>query len=331
MTANSCTSNSKPRPALFRSWVTRFFAVIISVSVTFFVLTELFIRYEVEPKDHFEQSIRVFYGSDKENVILGDSIPARGFTGRPEFVNLAFSGENARRMNIKARAYFQERKPGMVVVSANYNLFNRKAESTRGYEHIYQHYSPKALRVMEPRHRERVLRYWEAILKNGELRPRGRVLPDGTLLSTNAEEYLIYARQGPDELVTRATWMLGRGVPGPDFDTSVHAELYEDLMRFLKEKGADVCVVTFPVAPNFRPEMMKRPVFARVHEYFARVAARHGFKYRNYWDAIDTPSDLMDEVHLTPSGARKLTDMIVRDCFGLEPVTSPTAARSDSR
>ena len=250
--------------------------VALAVFLAFLAATEAMIRVLIEPEDHFEQHIGVFYRSNSGNTVFGDSIPANGMIlDRSDFVNLASVSETPRQMLIKMRHYYARRRPGQVVIGANVNLLARNPALTFDYERIFGMPQRPLLRILEPHKRRLAGKYWQVLLLKGEFRSKFRVLRYGGLVLTHPERYGAFARLSDDARRDLARQELLSNVPRPEWRNE-NVEYLRRSLRFLTERAARVCLVTFPKSPAYRALASEVEEVAGVRSMFRRIAPPGG-------------------------------------------------------
>ncbi|GJL54490.1 MAG: hypothetical protein NPIRA02_16220 [Nitrospirales bacterium] len=317
----------------FRTWSVFFLAAVFSLFFLFLISSEWLVRSKVEPNDHYAQSINVFFESDRRNVVFGDSISLYGFRGQPDFVNLALQGETLERTEIKVRGYFQAKRPGRVILGANHNVFqpegdngvlrvtpileaNTDPRSLSNYKKIFLRGNHGMWRSLRPTHTHRLLQYWKVFLLKGKFETKFQILPDGTLVPLDPEENIRYARMPETERIRRARNTVMKEIPGINLLGSKAAKIYHSMVKFLRSREADVCLVTYPMSPAFRQAAKEYPAYAAVPVFFENFAKKQKVKYVNYWDRLSDLKDFTNENHLSNLGALKIGKLVVRDCFG---------------
>ena len=307
----------------FRGWFWLVVGLAGSAVLGFAGASEYLIRAKVEPVDVFEQSIDVFQAARARgvrNAAFGDSIPARGllFEGG-DFINLAFPGERPKRTEIKLEAYFRDIQPGRVILPANANLLKRPLDDTRGYEDIFARSTRKPLHLLEDRHRGYLYDYWRTLLikrrfeTSVRIGAAGGLLPiDPAALSTFATGDAAQRRQEAEELVLR-------DLPPDDeawFRDNPNIAIMRDMLAFLAARKAEVCLVRFPTAPEYRNLAAQHPAFARANRAFERLAAEFNVPLRDYRALYDEPRLFENPNHINHLAAPDFTRKVLDDCFG---------------
>ena len=298
-----------------RAWTLSFLTALGATILLFGIGSELMVRYLVVPHDPFEQSVMVFNQATSPNAAFGDSIVARGFHGQKEFVNLAFPADHLTLVDIKARAYFARRDPGRIIISATNALGDRPLEDDLNYTSIYQNKTRGLLRFLEPRHRPRVVAYWWTLLIKGKFSPASAVREDGTLVSTDLSKDEEWAHSNPEGRRTEALGFAVRAAPPNQLKEYEAPKVLVPLLRFLVERSAKVCLVRFPVAPEFRRAANAIPAYSLAREWYAATAHETGVQYVDLWDFSNDPSFFADPTHMTQHGAKKFGEVVVNRCF----------------
>ena len=305
----SSTSSSKT----FVRW---FLAVLAVLVVGFGVGSEVLIRTRVEPNHNFYEYLRLFRDSKSVNAIFGDSHAAYGLTGNDGFVNLANAGDSMYGIYEKLRTYFAGRRPGKVILQAGLHHFSRGYHLWRPadaeFTHLLDTFDPLTPRILTGPSAQELFGYWRVFLSGHEFVPRHPILSDGSRPVARDGRYLAYT---PQHRRVGALRYARQVEPVVGVETSPVAGLYVRAVDYLLERGARVCLVTFPVTTDFKGAVRKLPRFARAREFFANLAKRKGIGYVDGWE-VPLPDEMFDDYdHLSADGARRLTSIVVTRCF----------------
>ena len=290
--------------------------IALVVSVLFLVATESLIRSKIVPYHPFYRSLELFKNAQSPNAIFGDSHFAYGVVGLDGFVNLAYPGNNFDAIVEKIRLYFSDKPPGRIILQAGVHHFSQNFLFRRPNESrsIKEDLKPRRftdLFVVHNQHRSHLFGYWDVYLSGREFTPKTQFVTEE--LRANEPNYL----DVPAETRRVASARIARILqPVPTFRQTHVAKLYEDVVKFLKERGGDVCLVTLPVVAELRNEIHATPLFTKVTNYFGEIAAKYGATYRNF---LITPMDenfFSDPHHLNITGARAVSSQVAKSCFG---------------
>lgn len=307
------SSDRRRRPAL---WPAATAGGALLAFALFLGASEAIVRLLVEPQDHFERHVAVFRAATAADAVFGDSVAANGLIlDDPGFVNLASPGEGPKQMLVKARAYFAGRAPGRVIVGANVNLLGRQPEDTAGYEVVFGPDGRPPLRILEPQTRRLVAEYWRVLLTRGQFESIFEVLPHGGLVLSDPAGYDRFARLPEAERREEARRELADNVPDPAFAAGNLRHL-DELVRFLANAGAEVCLVRLPKSPAYRRLAPEYPAVAAAHEAIGRMARATGVRHVDLWTALDDPRHYRNSDHLTAAGGRLAGRLALDACFG---------------
>jgi hypothetical protein len=307
----------------FRAWFWLVVGVALAAVGGFAAASEYLVRTQIEPVDAFEQSIGVFQRARERgvrNAAFGDSIPARGllFAG-DDTVNLAFPGERPKRTAIKLEAYFRDIRPGRVILPANANMLKRPLDDTRGYEDIFTRTARKPVRLMEDRHRGYLYDYWRTLLVKRRFESSVRLAPLGGLLPVDPQALSSFATGGEAVRRREAEELVLRDLP-PDeedwFAQNPNLAIMRDMLGFLRRRGAEVCLVRFPTAPEYRRLAAQHPAFERASRAFERLAAEFGVPLKDYRERYDNPRLFENPNHINHLAAPEFARTALADCFG---------------
>ena len=104
---------------------------------------------------------------------------------------------------------------------------------------------------------------------------------------------------------------------GPAPEQQAYRETYAKMLSGLKAKGADICMVTFPLSPDYRTALdtVKDEERDALMAFFRNEASRIDARYVNWEDATDRPSDFRDTDHLNGEAAKRLSPDLMTRCF----------------
>lgn len=303
-----------------RLWI--WFAATVAAGLLGFVAllgaSEFVVRYRVEPKDHFWRNVAVFFSSKSENVVLGDSIAARGFHGAPGFVNLALPGEPPILTELKLAAYFRSTRPNKVIVSLNPNIFRRSSNiNLKQYREIYLSPKEPLLKIFKQRHKDRMLGYWLIWLSGREFESNVTVPSEGGILLRNPAENSEYANRREEVRLEEATKNVSRDLISEKFKGHENLKIIARIVEFVRSKGGEICLVEFPYAPEYRRATQQFPRFEEARKFLREFAESTGAHYVDFWDRYDDAKFFLDPSHLNEAGARDFAPQAVRECFGV--------------
>ncbi len=315
----------------FRSYFLIFLAVSVLLKGGFLIASELLLNFPALATDRFETHLRFFKSATATNVIFGDSHAQLGFTGVPGFINLAHESENIEVIKGKAEIYFEDKKPNLVILQADPHMFSMWREAIpygltvdeeqadiEGYLDNYRNSRSviegliRSIRVLSADHRPNLLNYWKDLFRNEELDPVSEFLSDGAYVYSGTWS------SAPAETRRKHAERRVQNQEPIELSQSRLLPVYEDLLRFLIEEGARVCLVGFPVAQEQREVATRYPAFHRARSYFQRLSGRYGVPYVDFWDAVDDQSAFYDSDHLRLDSAPEFARRAASECFSLE-------------
>jgi len=278
--------------------------------------SEFLVRTRVEPNDHFWRNVAIFFSARSGNVVLGDSIPARGFHGAEGYVNLAMPGEPPVVTELKASVYLNSRTPQNVIISLNPNIFRRATRvRMEQYHDIYVAPREPLLRISKVRHKERMLGYWLVWLSGREFHNNVNIPAAGGIVMRNPAENLAYAKMSPAARRDDAADNVARDMIGEAYREHENMQIIGRIVAHARSKGGKTCLVTFPYSPEYRLAARAYPRFDEVRAYFRGFAAQVGARYVDAWSRYDDTTQFLDPSHLTEDAARRFAPEVVRECF----------------
>ena len=286
--------------------------VTLVIGLGFAAATEALVRLRVEPVDLLARHIVFFSETDSRNAVFGDSHMSLGFTGADGFVNLAFPGENLATIVGKARLYYRDREPGRVILQADPSMLAavRDAEPPTAYETLVGEIARRWVTSLSPRHRPRLMAYWQVFVDGDGFSANRDVQVDGAQTMTGRFGELSEAQR-----LAAATDEATGQRPPSDLGVSVGLPALDQLVAELTQRGAEVCLVTMPMAPEYQAVANAMPEFAAARLEFDRLADRHRVARIDFWDAAVDPAQFLNQDHLNHQGATRIAPSIVGQCF----------------
>ncbi|MEL0105640.1 MAG: hypothetical protein VW802_01675 [Rhodospirillaceae bacterium] len=300
----------------FKGFIRSFFIITVIVLLIFITCTELLIRVKVIPHHNDYKYFDLFNRTSFSNASFGDSHVAYGISGLPNFVNLAYGGNSFLSISGKARAFYSKRSPDKVILQAGPHHFSRgfldwRPDETKEFINNLHGHPWYHLKMLQSFHRIEIFNYWITFLKKGEFKPQKKFMPDGSRLSS-----IIYTYT-PDKIREESADRIFKILrPVPDFKKSSVAKEYKDVLIFLKQKKADVCLVTLPIASTLRRKVKKDPLFQETFRFFERLAKITNVKYVNLYDYDIADNLFSDAHHLNGGGAQLISKIIFNRCYG---------------
>lgn len=311
---NSSTSNFRVQGHI------RLFGLTVTIGlVMLFAASEVLVRGSVLPQDDLKKHVKLFSSSLRSDAAFGDSHVARGFVPPQQMINLAYPSESIPQIDWKIRRYYATRKPGRIILQADPHMFAvyRLNRPLGDYPKIFEQPSQPSIlgvQILNNRFRANLVNYWTSFLKNGgRLISKIKITENGAHLSPGDEskkdvrlrKYEASIRVGIHDIPTEER-------------AGEYRKIYSKLLDFLADKDANVCMVSFPLSPDYREAMAKEDMAARddLMQYFIAEARRTNSAYLNLIQHVDTLSKFRDTDHLNAEAAKEISPYIVNACFG---------------
>lgn len=274
--------------------------------------TEAIIRSRVDGVHPLQKYVRLFRETKSANVVFGDSMAAGGFTGVAGFVNLAREGDTFPQIDRKVRLYFAQRRPDRVIIEAGLHHFSQSYLASHDDDEFPRQLAGQGygLKVFEGVYRAESLTYWKLALTGQPFVPKYGFESDGARLKDTR-----FSQEAPATRQVTAVREAAGLLPVPAARRDRLWQGYAEMVRFLRDKGARVCLVAFPYAPEMQAAIAAHPQYGEVRAGFADLARRTGAVYV---DLIDAP--LGDELfenptHLNGFGAHLVAPDMEKRCF----------------
>ncbi len=281
--------------------------------------TAALVGYVVEPNDRVIQSLALVQQATAKDAAFGDSHFAWGFVGRPDFPTFAAEGETMADMELRVRYYFRDKQPGKVVIQGDPHAFaSYKLErATHGY---LNNLDNRFWQRFADHHRPYLGKYWELYLERGEraFRPRNE-LRWGWIVGQED-----WSKLDPAARLGQASARVRQLNPAADFQRNEFAQSFRRTLTFLRQRGAQVCVITSPVSYEYHKFASENPGTAAAVAFIRSVAEEHQDRHVNFFDLYARPEFagfFRDMDHLNQRGAPLFTEKVISACFGRGPGT----------
>ena len=286
--------------------------VALAIGLGFAAATEALVRWRVEPVDLFARHVVFFGTADSADAVFGDSHMSLGFTGAEGFVNLAFPGENLATIAGKARLYYRHRAPGRVILQADPSMLSavRDAEPATAYAPLIGETARRWVTSLSLRHRPRLMAYWQVFFERGGFAANRDIQADGAQTKTGRFDQMPQAERSAAALA-EATHQR----PPGDLGNSPELAALDQLAADLAARGAEVCLVTMPMAPEYREIADVMPEFALARHAFDDLADRHRVARVDLWSVAIDPAHVLNQDHLNHQGGGAIAPRIVSACF----------------
>jgi hypothetical protein len=298
----------------FSGYLRRFFLVQVTVLAVLLGTSIVLVKNYVEPHDRVIKSLDLIQKETATNAAFGDSHFAWGFVGTRDFPTLGAEGETIPDMELRVRYYFRDKTPGKVVIQGDPHSFAGYKVDRATHEYLQNMDNEFWQRFLE-HHRQYLGLYWQRVFQHGRLdvfRPADTLSwgwivghEQWSSLDSNVRKGLARAREAYQK-------------PDPGFRNQEPAQSLKRTLEYLRRRGAEVCVVTTPVSPEYFEYARADSSTADALNYVRRVADQTGAHYVNMFDYFARPefaNYFRDMDHLNEIGAPRFTSKVLADCF----------------
>jgi DltD protein len=306
----------------FRRFLVRALAVQLLTLGVALAATVLLVKYAVEPNDRVVNSLKLVQRAKATDAAFGDSHFAWGFVGSADFPTIAAEGETIADMELRLRYYYRDKKPGRVIIEGDPHEF--AAYKLERATHAYlDNMGSGFWERFTAHHRPYLWLYWQRALGSGPaaFRPKNE-LRYGWIVG--------HDRWSDLDTTARLALAADRVVhhlPADNFRSTPFSASFERSLAFLKERGADICVITSPVSSEYYRYASQQPKLAAVLAFVQEMARKYGARYVNFYDMWARPEYdpyFLNMDHLNAVGAPLFTAKAVEGCFG--PVSGSFAS-----
>jgi len=293
-------------------------AVCFMAGLTLLGASEYLLRSQIAPQDEFIAHTKLFATSPLADAAFGDSHVARGFVPPKGMVNQAYPSESIPRMAWKTQTYYADKAPGRVIIQADPHMFApyRLGQTLGDYPEQFKNPTPTkfGLFLSIPRYRANLVNYWASFVRKG-----GRLKSEITFTEGGAHLSPGDISKEPERFRTLAAKRRAAVHDlGPLPTQQAYRDIYATMLTDLTTKGADICMVTFPVSSDFRAALksVKDTERADIFAFFKAEAKRTGANYVNWEAASDVRSHYRDTDHLNGAAAAFMSPDLMTQCFG---------------
>ena len=274
--------------------------------------SEWLLRTRVAPNDAAQAHYRFFAAAASPDAAFGDSQMAFAFSGAPGFVNLAHLGEAAQAIRYKIEAYYSERTPGRVILQANPSMFSQAYENDDAEAQIARYRPEQRLLLLAPEYRGELATFWRMFLTRQPFEPNVEFLADGSRARNRkwAEKPERERRALSEEGAA-----FRQPMPMDELRSSRGFAAFRESIAYLVGKGAKLCLVDVPVAPELAAAVDALPRYAATAGLIAETARGFGAAYVDMHGRYDDPALFDDQNHLNPAGAARFTAEVLEACF----------------
>jgi len=258
--------------------------------------------------------VHLIYTKIDRNIVVGDSHFYRTFIANDDFLNLGLGGTTIPMMKIIVEQYFKYDQPGKVIIEASPQLFSEDylGRNTQGYEGYFNQNYPLTIKIyiLEPGIGSWIknINSMEDFSRLVEDRKEGEMdlTVTGNWKKIDAQDRLIRTRNRVRK-------------QEPDIPVSQEVVItYEEMIGFLVERGADVCMFRTPVDETYLETIEANLSFAKSLEIFQNIAIEYGVPYVDFQDLnYDFSLDkFINQDHITPMASADIAPLIYSACFG---------------
>lgn len=257
--------------------------------------------------------VNLIYTEKNQNVVVGDSQMYRAFIANDDFLNLGMGGTTIPMMEIIVDQYFKYQDPGKVIIEVAPQLFSEDyiERDTQGYDGFFtQNYPiPLKIYILEPGTGSWIknIRSFNDFSRLTKDRREGEAkkTAEGNWQDLSYQNRLIRTRNR----IRRQEPVL--------WAAQDIIEMYGDIVGYLIERDADVCMFRTPVDETYLDLIEDHPSFEGASEIFRDISIENGVRYVDFRD-LDYDFSLdkfLNQDHITPQASADIAPLIYSACF----------------
>lgn len=294
----------------FRRYLTIFLLVTIMPLGLLAVASEYVIRTRVIPNDYLFRRIQLFVARSAADAAYGDSHVQGMLTGMPAMLNFGQGSDSIFDVGWKIRTYHHGQRGFRLILEGSPQMFRRN-DGPRAQTLQYAGFGRTPLHVGTAYFRHQLPRIWGALWTNPEFRNRRVFFGDGGEGNPTR-----IAETAPDILAASITKEYADQRPPSGFQQGAMAREYEAIAAFLRERHAEVCILTTPLFPAYARIATQDPQFRLARSWFDALAERYRFKRVDIMDNRIDPKYFANADHINAAGAPVIGPLVYQACFG---------------
>lgn len=257
--------------------------------------------------------IDLIYTKNNSNVVIGDSHIYRAFIANDDFLNLGLGGTTIPMMKIVVGQYFKYQEPGKVIIEVAPQLLSEDYlnRDTLGYELYFNQNYPFPIKIylLEPG-----IGSWIKDIKS--INDFSRLTEDRKEGETHLTISGNWKNLSLDDRMVRARNRIRNQEPNINAAQEV-IKTYEEMIEFLVELGADVCMFRTPVDETYLDLIEGNPSFTKSLEIFQRISIENGVRYVDFQDLNYNFSldKFINQDHITPKASADIAPLVNNSCF----------------
>jgi hypothetical protein len=305
---SSSTSNSK-----------RYLIVTLSVVLLnggfFVVASEWLLRVRVAPNQNIERHAEFFRSVTRSGAAFGDSHVAMSIVGDAEIANLGFPGDSLQEVIGKAKLYFTRIPPGKVLLQADPQQL-AAVRLNKSFDPIRSMFDQETtllsmLKLSVPIYRNNILGHWQSFLNGAEFRALRTFDPvDGSQTTTTT-----FADWSEDRVRDFVKRILTDQIHVETEASHPTLQQYKNLIQWLTARGAQVCLVAYPVSQPFIAVATGYNSEKSSEALYKKLSAETAVKYVNFRRNRYPNALFHDPDHLNKNGALLFTPEVHKACF----------------
>jgi hypothetical protein len=284
------------------------FAIVFGVSIG---ATEMLLRRHVLPFDTHADYKKRFLSSTADTAAFGDSHVANGLASGPGFDNFGQASDNLQTVIFKVGHRLQRGGLKRVILQADPQVFapyRLKEEQVSRIAALTNPDDPP-LAILRAEYRQYLMGYWWAALRDPRMIFREPSRTDQTTARFNARPKA--------EQASEASLRVQLHTPAANLASTTAAINFHKLLQQLRQAGAQVCLVAFPISSAYREAAAGSSAFANSASFFLESANNYGARYADLSRVF--PDDrFSDPDHLQHESANEFRDKAIEACFGQE-------------
>ena len=257
--------------------------------------------------------VHLIYTQSNRNIAIGDSHVYRAFIANDELLNLGLGGTTIPMMEIIVEQYFKYQEPGKVIVEVAPQLLSADYlnRGTQGYEQYFNQNYPIPIKIylFEPG-----IGSWIENIKSFDDFARltnDRIEGDANITLEGNWDELSYQNR-----LVRTRSRIRRQEPDIDAAQDV-VRTYGEIIGYLVERGAEVCMFRTPVDETYLDLTKKNPAFAESLEIFQGISIEQDVRYVDFQDLNYAFSldKFINQDHITPKASADIAPLVDHACF----------------
>ena len=283
--------------------------LVLGSGIFFATGSEVIIRTYIKPGNDYETLREDLRSSPAAYFAVADSHGASAFDNQPDFINLSSPGDNVETSIAKAEYFLANASRRGLILQADVQLFApyRLTRSQEPLQHDLTTPEDPFFQFLRPHYRRYLVEFWKQL--PDLVKPRDVDAPAPTI-----RESARIIDQPKEAIRKQAQIRTQLHQPIMDISATWQGRAYRNFLKSAKDRGLQICMVSFPLSSYYRDEMAGAPGYAAAREWFRSLASEFDVTYLDHSQALADDA-FRDVDHLNSGAKEDYSRKVLGACF----------------